>query len=487
MEKLAREGRIDPGAVFDRLPAPFMILDRNFIYVELNEAYLKATARTRESILGRHVFDAFPSEGESRRLLLESLERARASGRTDELAYLEYAIPRPERLGGGFERRFWSLTHTPIADADGATEFIIQHAQDVTELYNLREPDGMSPEASDATLGQSVLRRAEAVQAEGAELRRLFNAAPGFMSITKGADHVVEWCNAAYTKLVGRGDLVGRRVWDVMPDVAAQGYSQLLDSVFNTREPFVGRGMRVMFERSPDEAPEEHFLDFVYQPVLNAKGGCEGIFIQGNDVTDSVRANERQRFLLNELNHRVKNTLATVQAILGQTLKASSTLDFATDLQARIQGLAKTHEVLTQAEWMGADLRDLLQMELAPYGGAHFELAGPDITLPPKSALALGMVFHELATNAAKYGPLTIDGGKVAVRWRVEKAEPRPNLELDWIESGGPTVNAPVREGFGSRLIERSLKGELGGDAILNYREEGFQCSLKAPLEPLNG
>jgi two-component sensor histidine kinase len=183
----------------------------------------------------------------------------------------------------------------------------------------------------------------------------------------------------------------------------------------------------------------------------------------------------------------VKNTLATVQAILGQTLKSSSTLDFAEDLQARIQGLAKTHEVLTQAEWVGANLRDLLRTELAPYGDSHFDLEGPDLTLSPKAALALGMVFHELATNAAKYGPLTFDGGKVAVHWRIENAEPRPNLALDWIKSGGPNVTIPAREGFGSRLIERSLKGELGGDAILNYRDEGFQCSLKAPLEPLNG
>jgi two-component sensor histidine kinase len=487
LEKLAREGRIDPGAVFDRLPTPFMVLDRDFTYVGMNEAYLGATARTRDSILGRHVLDAFPSEGESRRLLIESLERARASGRSDELAFLEYAIPRPEAAGGGFERRFWSLTHTPIPGADGATEFIIQHAQDVTELHDLRERDWETPHVSGAILGQNVLRRAEAVQAEGAELRRLFNAAPGFMTITKGADHVVEWCNAAYTKLVGRGELIGRRMWDVMPDVAAQGYSQLLDSVFNTREPFVGRGMRVMFERTPGLAAEEHFLDFVYQPVLNAEGACEGVFIQGNNVTDSVRANERQRLLLNELNHRVKNTLATVQAILGQTLKSSSTLDFAEDLQARIQGLAKTHEVLTQAEWVGANLRDLLRTELAPYGDSHFDLEGPDLTLSPKAALALGMVFHELATNAAKYGPLTFDGGKVAVHWRIENAEPRPNLALDWIKSGGPNVTIPAREGFGSRLIERSLKGELGGDAILNYRDEGFQCSLKAPLEPLNG
>jgi two-component sensor histidine kinase len=485
LEKLARDGRIDLGVVFDRLPTPFMVLDRDFIYVGLNQAYLEVTARDRDSILGQHVFDAFPAEGESRRLLLESLERARDSGRNDELAFLEYDIPRPEVLGGGFDKRYWSVTHTPIPGEDGLTQFIVQHTEDVSELYALRHRP-LDTSDDNAALRQSILRRAEVIQAEGTELRRLFNSAPGFMAILKGPDHVFEWCNAAYVFLVGRGDLMGRRVWDVMPDVAAQGYSQLLDSVFTTREPFVGRGMRVMFERAVGAPAEEHFLDFVYQPVLNAQGECDGVFIQGNDVTDSVRANERQRLLLNELNHRVKNTLATVQAILGQTLKSSSAMDFATDLQARIQGLAKTHEVLTHAEWIGANLEQLLQAELTPYGESRFTLEGPDLTLAPKSALALGMVFHELATNAAKYGALSEIEGKVAVTWSIETSDQRPCLTLDWIESGGPTVKTPAGQGFGSRLIERSLKGELGGDALLRYQEEGFQCLLKAPLEPLN-
>jgi two-component sensor histidine kinase len=486
VEKLAREGLIDLGLVFDLLPTPFMVLDRNLVYVGLNQAYLDATSRTRESILGLHVFDAFPAEGESRRMMGESLERARDTGRPDQLAYVQYDIPRPETLGGGFETRFWSVTHTPIPDETGATEFIVQHAQDATELRDLRGRTSDPADGPGAALRRNVLQRAEAIQAEGTELRRLFNAAPGFMAILKGPDHVFEWCNTAYGQLVGRGDLIGRRVWDVMPDVGAQGYSQLLESVCSTREPFVGRGMRVMFERSPGAAPEEHFLDFVFQPVLDAEGECDGIFIQGSDVTDSVRANERQRLLLNELNHRVKNTLATVQAILGQTLKSSSALDFATDLQARVQALAKTHEVLTHAEWLGANLSDLLQAELLPFGQDRFQLEGVDVTLAPKSALALGMVFHELATNAAKYGSLNQETGRVRVRWLVETGESRPQLTLDWIESGGPAVRPPSCQGFGTRLIERSLKGELGGDAVLSYQEEGFQCSLKAPLEPLN-
>ena len=123
-----------------------------------------------------------------------------------------------------------------------------------------------------------------------------------------------------------------------------------------------------------------------------------------------------------------------------------------------------------------------------PYGEGRFQLDGPDLTLAPKTALALGMVFHELATNAAKYGALGHGSdGKVQARWRVEDGGSRPILTLDWTESGGPRITPPERQGFGTRLIERSLKGELGGDAALSYQEEGFQCSLKAPLEPLNG
>jgi two-component sensor histidine kinase len=485
LEKLAREGRIDLATVFDRLPTPFMMLDRDFTFVGLNQAYLEATSRDRDSIIGLNVFDAFPAEGESRRLLLESLERARDTGRTDVLPYLEYPIPQPEALGGGFVMRYWSCTHTPIPDAEGVTEFIVQHTQDVTELHDLRELAGGTRDGGPTALRQNILRRAETVQAEGAELRRLFNAAPGFMTILRGPDHVFEWCNAAYSKLVGRGDLVGRSVWDVMPDVAAQGYSQLLDSVRSTQEPFVGRGMRVLFDRANGEQ-QERFLDFVYQPIVSPEGECTGIFVQGNDVTDAIRASKRQRLLLNELNHRVKNTLATVQAILGQTLKTSSREEFADHLSARIQGLAKTHEVLTRTDWLGASLSELLSVELEPYGEERFLLNGADLTLPPKAALALGMVFHELATNACKYGPLTQDDGQVRVSWDVEATEPRPTLVLEWRETGGPDVATPTRQGFGSRLIERSLAGELGGQAELKYEREGFRCTLRAPLEELN-
>jgi len=482
VDKLAGEGRIDLAAIFDRLPTPFMMLDADFVFVGMNQAYLDVTERTRDSILGRHVFDAFPAEGESRRLLLESLERARDTGRNDVLPIIEYDIPGPD---GVFVKRYWSCTHTPMLNADGQTEFIVQHTQDVTELHTLRSM-ASTRDGGPTALGQNILKRAETVQAEGAELRRLFNAAPGFMAILKGADHTFEWCNAAYAKLVGRGDVVGRRLWDVMPDVAAQGYSQLLDSVRATKEPFVGRGMRVTFDRAVGAPPEERFLDFVYQPIIDPDGECSGIFVQGSDVTDAARANKRQRLLLNELNHRVKNTLATVQAILGQTLRSSTPEDFADHLQARVQGLAKTHEALTRSDWLGADLTELLTAELSPYGDDHFTLTGADLTLPPKSALALGMVFHELATNAAKYGPLSRAGGQVSVGWRVDAAQPRPVLVLDWIESGGPEVSAPTRQGFGARLIERSLNGELGGEAELSYERDGFRCTLRAPLEELN-
>ena len=122
MEKPAREGRIDLGAAFDRLPTQFMVLDRSSVFVGLNKAYLEASERTRDSILGRHILDAFPIKDESQRLLIEPLERARDSGRTDELAFLEYAVPRPEALGDGFERRLRSLTHSPIPLAANAAK-----------------------------------------------------------------------------------------------------------------------------------------------------------------------------------------------------------------------------------------------------------------------------------------------------------------------------------------------------------------------------
>lgn len=197
-------------------------------------------------------------------------------------------------------------------------------------------------------------------------------------------------------------------------------------------------------------------------------------------VADSER---RQRLLIDELNHRVKNTLAAVQSISRQSAKRAGSLESFRDLfESRLIALSNTHNALTRTAWDHAGLRELLGQQLSPYPADQLRLEGGDVALAPREALALGMVFHELATNAAKYGALSTPGGVLHVSWSLGVGRRGPELRLSWVEAGGPPVVEPARRGFGWRMVQGSVVGELGGEAELDFAPEGFRCRLSAPL-----
>jgi light-regulated signal transduction histidine kinase (bacteriophytochrome)/CheY-like chemotaxis protein len=202
-------------------------------------------------------------------------------------------------------------------------------------------------------------------------------------------------------------------------------------------------------------------------------------------ITDAARerklAAQRDQLMMAELDHRVKNTLANIEALVMQTsLSAESLSAFVAGLASRIQSMAKAHSLLSQSRWEGVSINSLLMEELAPYirGNQGFEITGPDIVLTSKSALALSLAIHELATNAAKYGALSAPGGRVAIRWSLTQ---QAGLVLSWTESGGPAVRQPTRRGFGSTLIERALAMETDGQATLRYLPGGVVCDVALP------
>jgi two-component sensor histidine kinase/CheY-like chemotaxis protein len=193
------------------------------------------------------------------------------------------------------------------------------------------------------------------------------------------------------------------------------------------------------------------------------------------------RAHERDRLLMAELDHRVKNTLANIQTLVNQASRSADSLTgFVEGLDGRIQSMAKAHSLLTQSRWEGVSIEGLLREELEPYceHGIGVAFAGTEIVLSPKSALALSLVVHELATNAAKFGAFSVQGGKVDVDWR---QRPDGGVGLVWSESGGPPVIVPGRRGFGSSLIERALALETGGEAIVRYEPAGVICEIGLP------
>jgi two-component sensor histidine kinase len=203
------------------------------------------------------------------------------------------------------------------------------------------------------------------------------------------------------------------------------------------------------------------------------------------EIEERLRVERRQMLLLAELNHRVKNTLAIVQSIATQTLRhADSPEAFRSGFETRVMALAKAHDLLTDTNWAGASLRNIVDRVLMPYGGEdkpRHSVPDTDVWVGPKAAVSLVMAFHELATNAAKYGALSNSTGTVAVDWKVVASESTPRLVGSWHEIGGPAVAEPARKGFGSRLI-RGLAHETSGHVELTFAPTGLVCKFDIPL-----
>ncbi len=204
-------------------------------------------------------------------------------------------------------------------------------------------------------------------------------------------------------------------------------------------------------------------------------------------LAENQEARRHQQLLINELNHRVKNTLAIIQSIAMQTLRGVDTPpEVRASFMARLVALADAHDILTSESWDGAEMETVIAKAAEVHrdagGGSRFRLSGPSIRLTPKTAVALSMGFHELATNAAKYGALSGPMGVVDVIWSTEGSDGDGRFTLRWVEQGGPAVHEPLRRGFGSRLIERGLAGELAGAAKLDFRPTGLVCTITAPF-----
>jgi PAS domain S-box-containing protein len=203
------------------------------------------------------------------------------------------------------------------------------------------------------------------------------------------------------------------------------------------------------------------------------------------DITGRMRAEEHQRLLIDELNHRAKNMLAIVQGIAQQTLKGQGVLpEVRQTFEGRLGALAAAHTLLTSQSWETTQVRQVIAGTVAAVFPAaeRVEIKGPAVSLAPKTAVSLAMAVHELATNALKYGGLSVPEGTVEVRWHAENAR----LKLVWRERGGPRVSPPERRGFGTRMIERGLAAELGGEVKIDFRPQGIVCTVDAPLPATN-
>jgi PAS domain S-box-containing protein len=265
--------------------------------------------------------------------------------------------------------------------------------------------------------------------------------------------------------------VLGRIIWEIFP--------QGLGTPFEAHcRAAMDQGVSTAFE-TPSRLRPDRVVELRIVPL---RGG--GVAVTLTDITERKNADARQRLLVNELNHRVKNSLATVQAIAAQSLRGDDVSPEARErFMARLMALARANDVLVAETWKGASLTAVAFEMAKPHGEAErFTIEGPEVHLGPETATAMALGLHELATNAAKYGALSTPEGRVSLTWALDGEGAARRLRLTWREGGGPEVATPAQRGFGSRLIERGLAHALKAEVRLAYHVTGVVFTLAAPL-----
>ncbi len=295
-------------------------------------------------------------------------------------------------------------------------------------------------------------------------------------------DGVVTSWNAGAEVLYGFGadEAIGRMLSTLLRDPLLGDWPDMRERLRN--------GERIeTFERSgTDKHGRAIDVAITLSPVRQADGSIVGASLVARDVGERKAAEQRAALLLGELDHRVKNILAIVTAVISQTLRFSETPEaFAREVEGRVVAIAKAHGLLTNSGHGGILLSALVDTELAPFdhGNGNVSVSGPDVELTPRAGLALAMAVHELASNAAKYGALSAAEGRLAVTWQIAASAGEESvLTLAWSEAGGPEVRAPTRRGFGTTLIERAIRHDFGARVTREFLPAGVRCTLAVPL-----
>nr|WP_279639119.1 HWE histidine kinase domain-containing protein [Sphingomicrobium sediminis] len=265
--------------------------------------------------------------------------------------------------------------------------------------------------------------------------------------------------------------------WDLKPDYSADEFKKYVEPLKSGAVPFLE------FETIHERKDGSHYNVSVR---LQYFGAPDNVFFASiADITERKMAEERERLLMREVNHRAKNLLSIIQVIARQT-DADDIEKYKKSFERRIMALASSHDLLVQAPARGIALHELVEAQLGHFAdlfGGRIQISGEPISLKPNAAQSIGMVLHELATNAAKYGALSNGTGRIAIRWKSFVAENgKDKFELGWIEEGGPEVVAPEKRGFGSIVIEKSLQSSIRGEVDLRFAREGLRFHVECSL-----
>ncbi len=291
------------------------------------------------------------------------------------------------------------------------------------------------------------------------------------------------FANDSFLRLIGydRDEVLGQAFNGLMERGATPEALAQVKAAFEGRS---GSDPEICYRRKDGT---DFWASLFINPVRDDGGDVMQHFVSFIDLTGHMEERAHAKKLIGELNHRVKNTLATVKSIVSQALRNSPDPAVIREaVEARLSALSGSHNLLTRENWKRAALHDVVQQAMKPFGIAdgraeRFLITGENVFLPPKAVLALGIALHELATNAVKYGAFSNEAGSVLIGWTVEATPKGDRLRFDWREKDGPPVALPSRRGFGSRVIEQGLAYELGGTVHLDYQPGGVVCTIDIP------
>jgi PAS domain S-box-containing protein len=393
--------------------------------------------------------------------------------------------------------RLYSVTGEPIALEDGPVASTLRSGEAERHEYITERSDGtrvhtlsfpyplrngrgkpigcinLLTDVTDSYLGAAAQARLAAIVASSDD-------AIATKTLT---GHITSW-NKGATRIFGyeESEILGHPVNIIVPPELQDEEKQILARI--------ARGEHIDHYETVRVAKDGRRVDIslTVSPLHDKHGRIVGASKVARDITEKKRAEEMQRLLLGELNHRVKNMLAIVQSIAAQTLRSAASPEaFARSFTGRVQALARAHTLFTRDSWQGTDIHDLVRDQLLlddekldGEEDKRIEWSGPRVMLAPQLAMSLSLILHELGTNARKYGALSVPGGRLSLQWSLDA---KACLVLHWVERGGPLVQVPLRRGFGTTLIEKGLKTH-GGEAEIHYDPEGLSCEIKLPVPP---
>lgn len=392
---------------------------------------------------------------------VEPIISAAYAGQGTSMEDIEFTMHR----NGYPEETHFAFSYTPVRDPWG------------TVL-------GMFCACSEIT-AEVKMRRAEKTQRE--RFKQVFELNPGGIAMLVGPDHIFDYANEEYYSMIGVGrDIIGKTVAEAVTEVVRQGFIDILDTVYQTGEPFIAKDLPIDLNRGPDGEKQSRLIDLVYQPMRGEDGSVTGILVQARDVTDMRAEQARQELLSHELGHRLKNQLAMVQAVASQTLRNAADLTTARRrLSERIAVLSEAHDTILAGGKGASTVRQIVGQMTALHDDPdhpRFLITGPNLKIGSRPSLSLSLILHELATNAVKHGSLSVSQGSVDLEWRVG-GPLRDRFEMTWKERNGPAVNAPMAGGSGTRLISAGLNGTADGRVAIDYDLRGLRCIISADLE----